>query len=161
MMSHITSYIIDLTSLKWVNIIIYLKVDLFFILNYLTCNDLVTWPSHLTWHTTSSEQFYEGWFQLTPKTPPPSDLHLIYDLHLRIGLLSMSTRQRFVFEKAPRALTPKDSDEQSFFIVNGGKAGRCHPRFTNRAGRGYPRSINGSASRCHPRTTIGEAMCRW
>ncbi len=73
----------------------------------------------------------------------------------------MSTRQRFAFEKAPCTLTLKDLYEQSFFIVNSGKAGRYHPRFTNRACRGYPRSINGSASRCHPRTTIGEAMCRW
>ncbi len=66
------------------------------------------------------------------------------------------------WKKPPYALTPKDSDKQLFFIVNDGKASRCHPRFINsRAGRGYPHSINRSASRCHLYSTIKEAMCRW
>ncbi len=66
------------------------------------------------------------------------------------------------WKKLPCALTPNDSDKQSFFIVNGGKAGRCHPCFINsKANRGYPCSINRSAGRCYPRTTIEEIMCRW
>ncbi len=66
------------------------------------------------------------------------------------------------WKKPSCALTPKDSDEQSFFIVNSGKAGSYHPCFINSmAGRGYPRSINKNGGRYHPRTIIEEAMCRW
>ncbi len=63
-------------------------------------------------------------------------------------------------KKPPYTLTPKNLDKQLFFIVNSGKADRCHPRFiNNRAGKGYPRSINRIASRCHPCTIIEEVMC--
>ncbi len=132
------------------------------------CIIIMTWSRDLvTWHDTQPHPSNSKVMNLAhPKTPSPSDLRLIYDLRsiyglcLRKNLLLMSPCQRFAIEKnRPCALTPKDLDEQSFFIDNGGKAGRGHPRFiNNRADKGYPRSINGSAGRYHPCTTIKEAI---
>lgn len=79
-----------------------------------------------------------------------------------MDLLLISTCQHFTFKKKLLyALTPKDLDKQSFFIVNGGKARNCHPQFINRAGTYYLYFINEHAGRCHPSTTIERVMCRW
>ncbi len=114
--------------------------------------DLVTWHD-IQPHQSNSTKVMNS---AHPKTPPSSDLYLIYDLcliynirliynlYLRIDLLSISSCQRFICRKSPSyALIPKDLDKQSFFIVNGNKAGRYHPRLiNNKACKGYPGSTS-------------------
>lgn len=102
--------------------------------------------------------------------PPPFNLQSTLDIQLTLNIQYMLENRStpnvtslvlHLWKKFFYTLTLKNLDKQSFFIVNSGKAGRCHPCFIHKISRCHPHSINRSTGRSYPYATIEKVICKW
>ncbi len=114
--------------------------------------DLVTWPDHLTWHTTSSEQFHEVMISAHPNRHHPQtyNLHSISDpqpmlvikTYTRCHLINTLYTVRSPTSSGAKWLRLPTFIFYSLVIVLKrinlvllGSAGACQPRTTNESHR--------------------------